>query len=241
MIFEAFEAMKRQLTLREIAAHCDLPVSSCHALVQTLLQRGYLYTLGRRKELYPNRRILSLAQTIVDNDPFIARFSADLEAMRDACQETVTVGKRQGDVLQYIYTLDCPQAIRYAAKPGDSRPLHSTATGKALLSVLPQEELDEWLRTASLKAITSKTITSRQRLLKDIEAGRARGYFIGAGEQSEDLDVVSVPVFLNNDVIGIAIAGPSYRVKPAMAKLAGRLLALKKRLEGAVAREAKAA
>src|SRR6185436_9912111 len=103
MIFEAFGAAKRQLTLREIAAHCDLPVSSCHALVQTLLQRGYLYTFGRRKELYPNRRLLGLAQTIVDNDPFIARFSADLEALRDECQETVTVGKRQGDVLQYIY------------------------------------------------------------------------------------------------------------------------------------------
>ncbi len=57
--------LKRQLTLREIANHCDLPVSSCHAVVQTLLQRGYLYTLGGRKELYPNRRLLSLAQAIV--------------------------------------------------------------------------------------------------------------------------------------------------------------------------------
>jgi DNA-binding IclR family transcriptional regulator len=240
MIFEAFAAMRRQLTLREIAGHCDLPVSSCHALVQTLLQRGYLYTLGRRKELYPNWKLLSLAQRIVEHDPFLARFSADFEALRDQCGETVTVGKRQGDALQYIHTLDCTRPIRYTVKPGDTRPLHSTASGKALLSVLTREELEHWLEARPLKAITPKTVTSRQRLLKDIQAGRARGYFLASGEHSEDLDVIAVPVLLHNDVITVALAGPTHRMRPAIPGFAARLLALKKKLEADLAPQTRA-
>lgn len=231
MIFEAFEAAKQQLSLRELAVRCDLPVSSCHSLVQTLLQRGYLYTFGRRKELYPNNRIYSLAKTIVENDPFIARFSNELEALRDECNETVTVSKRQGDLLHYIYTLDSLSPVRYAAKPGDFRPLHSTANGKALLSTMAPAELEQWLDTHALEAATTKTIVSRESLLKDIETGRRRGYFVASGEYSPDLDAVAVPVMLRNDVITISLAGPAHRVSPLIEKLAARLLVLKKTLE----------
>jgi DNA-binding IclR family transcriptional regulator len=235
MIFEAFEAAKRQLTLREIAEQCGLPLSSCHALVQTLLRRGYLYTVGRRKELYPNSRLFTLARTIVEHDPFLSRFSADFEALRDQCGETVTVAKRHGEALQYLLTLDCPQLIRYAARSGDIRPLHATANGKALLSVLREEELELWMETAHLERTTARTITRRSRLLKDIEVGRKRGYFLSQGEYSDDLDAVAVPVVLDSDVITVAVAGPSHRLRPSAERIAGRLMALKKRLETDVA------
>lgn len=231
MILEAFEAAKQQLSLRELAARCDLPVSSCHGLVQTLLQRGYLYTFGRRKEIYPNNRIYSLAKTIVENDPFIARFSSELEALRDECNETVTVSKRQGDLLHYIYTLDSLSPVRYAARPGDFRPLHSTANGKALLGAMSPEEFEQWLDANPLEATTARTIASRQSLLKDIEAGRRRGYFVASGEYTPDLDAVAVPVMLHNDVITVSLAGPTHRVRPLIEKFAARLQALKKSIE----------
>ncbi|WP_299452500.1 IclR family transcriptional regulator [uncultured Pigmentiphaga sp.] len=231
MIFEAFEAAKRQLSLRDLATRCDLPVSSCHGIVQTLLQRGYLYSFGRRKELYPNRRIYSLAKTIVDNDPFLARIAADLEALRNECNETVTVSKRQGDLLQYIYTLDSLNPVRYAAKPGDVRPLHSTANGKALLCAMNDGELRHWLERQSLEAQTEKTITSKETLLRQIETARKQGYVIAAGEYSPDLDAVAVPVLLHDEVITISLAGPTSRVGPRLSEFAQRLLALKKKLE----------
>lgn len=233
MILEAFEAMKRPASLREIADYCDLPVSSCHAVVQTLLQRGYLYTVGRRKELYPNRRIFTLARTIVEHDPFLTRFAERLEALRDECGETVAVAKRQGDMFVYLHTLACPRPIGYAAKPGDFRPLYSTAGGRALLSTLAPEELERWLSAHPVKATTAKTITNKQRLLKEIEAGRSRGYFVSAGEYSEDADAVAVPVMLPLEVVAVSIAGPMHRMKPAMENFGKRLIALKKEMESA--------
>ncbi len=234
MIFEAFEAAKCQLTLRDLATRCDLPVSSCHGLVQTLLQRGYLYSIGGRKELYPNSRIYSLAKTIVENDPFISRFSADLEALRNETNETVTVGKRHGDGLRYIYTLDSLRPVRYAAKPGDIRALHSTANGKAILSMMSSEEFGQWVDARVLEPMTPRTITTKEGLFQDLEQGRERGYFIAAGEYSTDLDAIAVPVELHNDFITISLAGPTQRVAPLLSDFAQRLLAIKQKLEASI-------
>src|SRR6187551_3250855 len=88
-ILEAFEERRRSLTLRELAECCDIPVSTCHSLVHTLLNRSYLYQTSRRKDLYPTRRILDLAANIVAHDPYLERMSPYLERLRTETQETV--------------------------------------------------------------------------------------------------------------------------------------------------------
>lgn len=231
MIFEAFETAKRQLSLRELALRCDLPVSSCHAVVGTMRQRGYLYSFGRRKELYPTSRIYGLAKTIVEHDPFLARFSEDIEALRDESQETVTVAKRQGDLLQYIFALDSESVVRYAARAGDVRPLHSTANGKALLSTLSDEELEAWLSKTELTVNTAKTIATPEALKSDIDFARKRGYFVASGEYSEDLTAIAVPVSIHNEIITISIAGPTHRVAPKLDRFAEKLLSFKRKVE----------
>lgn len=236
MVFEAFEEMKREASLREVAEYCGLPVSSCHAIVQTLLQRGYLYTVGKRKELYPSRRLFSLGQTLVANDPFIAHFSEQFAALRDETEETVTVAKRQGDLLLYLYTLESPHPIRYAGQPGQFRPLHSTAGGKALLSVLTPEELDNWLDSNDLEVRTPNTIIDRDRLKENIEEEKKKGYFVQSGEQVAGGEAVAVPISLLSDTIVVAVAGPIERMVPKRSQVGKCLISLKKEIEASIAR-----
>ena len=66
-LFEAFEASGKPLALSELAQRMNVPVSSCHGLVQTLVARGYLDAVSRRKDFYPTRRLFDLAQTDVHN------------------------------------------------------------------------------------------------------------------------------------------------------------------------------
>lgn len=233
-IFEAFAAAGRQLQLREIAERCDLPLSTCHALVQTLLKRGYLYTIGRRKELYPNARLLKLAETITANDPFISHISENLQRLCRECAETVTVGKRQGDEVLYLFACEASQPIRYAAKVGEHRSLHSTALGKALLSEMDPQELKDWLATHALKKITAKTITTNRKLLQEVEEGRMKGYFIASGEQADDLTTVAVPLKHHTEPLAISITGPTHRVLPMLDDLGKKLLSVKKEIEEAI-------
>jgi DNA-binding IclR family transcriptional regulator len=230
-IFEAFEEAGRQLQLREIAERCQMPVSTCHALVQTLLARGYLYTMGRRKELYPNRKLLRLAQNIVAHEPHVDRIAPELEKLRDACGETVVLGKRQGDVVTYLLALEGNSALRFSARAGDIRPLHAGAMGKVFLAEMAEEELRAWLKAHPLKRITARTIVDPSALVADLERARKRGYFVASGENLESLAAIAVPVHGHVETLSILIAGPDHRIEPAYRKLGALLLQLKAKLE----------
>lgn len=229
-ILEAFEERRCSLTLRELAGCCDIPVSTCHSLVHTLLNRSYLYQVSRRKDLYPTRRILDLAATIVAHDPFLERMAPFLEQLRAETQETVILGKRQKDQILYLEVLESPQTIRYSARAGAFKPLHSTCIGKAMLGSLKPAELTAWLRKQQLPKVTANTITTQSRLIEDLAMGGERGYYITRGENVADVTAIALPVRVNNELLGLAIAGPSHRMDQAIDRHVQRLFSTQRRL-----------
>lgn len=230
-LFETFEALRRPLVLSELAGQMDIPVSSCHSLVQTLIQRGFLYSMGTRKALYPTRRLLSLADSIVRHDPVLERAEPALKQLREQTQETVIIGKRQGDAVIYLAVYEGTQSIRYTARPGDYKPLHSSSIGKALLGSLPMDGIKAWLDKRPLPKVTEATMTSRESIEKDLERGRTRGYFMTRGENVADVSAISVPAILNNELFAIAVAGPGPRIDLQEAVISQKLMKVCDRLK----------
>lgn len=224
-ILEMFEREKRPLSLKEIAEVCCIPASTCHSLVHTLLKRAYLYQSGRRKDLYPTRRLFDLGASILAHDPVLQRLLPAMQGLREATRETVILGKRQGDGVVYLEVLESPEVIRYSAQPGDAKPLHSTCIGKALLCSLSPASVAEFLARNPPSRITRNTITTIEGLLADLDAGRARGCFVTQGENVPDVTAVAVPVWLNNELYGLAIAGPAHRMDPQFKEIAKALMA----------------
>jgi len=206
-IFEIFGAARHPLSLSEIARTIRVPVSSCHLLLRTLLDCGYLYSLGRRKLYYPTRRLYDVARNIAAHDALIEELRPVLASLRDRSGETVILGKRQGDAVLYLEVLESAKTVRYTARAGEYKPLHSSAIGKALLGALPPEELDAWLGSRPLPRVTPHT-----------QQGRKRGYFVTRGENVIDVMAVAASLKLDNEAFGIAIAGPLHRMEPALAR-----------------------
>lgn len=229
-ILEAFEERRRSLTLRELAGYCDIPVSTCHSLVHTLLNRSYLYQTSRRKDLYPTRRILDLAANIVAHDPFLERMGPFLEQLRSDTLETVILGKRQKDQILYLEVLESPQTIRYSARAGAFKPLHSTCIGKVMLGSLKPAELGAWLKKQTLPKVTGNTIVTQSRLADDLAASAKRGYYMTRGENVVDVTAIAVPIRINNELLGLAVAGPSYRMDPALDMHVQRLSSTQRKL-----------
>jgi DNA-binding IclR family transcriptional regulator len=224
-ILELFERQRRPLTLKEIADDCGIPASTCHSLVHTLLKRAYLYQSGARKDVYPTRRLFDLGATIVAHDPVLQRVLPTMAHLQDATGETVILGKRQGARVVYLEVLESPQVIRYSARAGDTKPLHSTCIGKALLSSLGNAQAADLLARNPPERITESTIVSVERLLADLDDGRAKGRFVTWGENVPDVTAVAVPLQLAHDVYGLAVAGPAHRMDSRIDELA-RALAL---------------
>jgi IclR family transcriptional regulator, acetate operon repressor len=230
-IFEAFEATCRPMVLSELAQRADVPVSSCHGLVQTLLDRGYLYLLGRRKDIYPTRRLLDAAEKIVRHDPLLDRIEPVLHDLRDRTRETIILGKRQGDAVLYLEIVPGLHTIRYTASPGEFKPLHSSSIGKSLLGSLSDEDLSEWLASHRLTAVTSRTRVDPSRLRADIARGRRRGYYMTQGENVSDVSALAVSFNVHGELLGLAIAGPTHRMSAQLEEHATHLLKARRTIE----------
>lgn len=222
-LFEAFAKVQTPLSLSEIARALGAPASSCFNLIRALEARGYLY-LVEPKRLYPTHRLFEVARSIAAREPWMDLLEPVLTNLRDETRETVILGKRHGNRVIYLEVFEGPQTIRYSARAGDLKPLHSSSIGKALLGMLERADLTELLKHLQLRQVTRATIVNGQQLIADLERSRRRGFFMTAGENVPDVLALSVGLRLNPDVYGIAIAGPMSRMRE---KLSGHVSALK--------------
>ena len=229
-VLETFRGARRPLSLSELARLARIPVSTCHALVRTLEQRGFLYYPSQR-EAYPTRKLLELARDLDAHDPIVARLAPTLAALRDATRETVILGMRQGDAALYLLVLDSPHIVRYTAHAGEFKPLHSSSTGKCFLGLMDDDELDAWLRSHALARVTPGTITSARALKRNVQESRASGCYVTRGENVADVMAVAAPVKAGSAQLAIAVAGPLHRMEAQVAKHSERLLATVREIE----------
>jgi DNA-binding IclR family transcriptional regulator len=230
-MFETFAERGEPLTLSELARLLSIPVSTCFNLMRTLQARGYLYEVGGRKTFYPTGRWLEKARAIAVRDPVLEQLRPALEALRDEAGETVILGKRLGDEVVYLGVFECGHSIRYTASAGDLKPLHSSASGKALLGALSLAEREALVARLRLARVTPATLTQRAELLRDVARGAERGWFVTRGENVRDVTAVAVPVRVVGDTFTVAVAGPTHRMEPKLEQHARRLVAACKAME----------
>ncbi|QJW83325.1 IclR family transcriptional regulator [Ramlibacter terrae] len=223
-LFEAFDKSGRPLSLSELAAAMEIPISSCHGLVNTLVTRGYLSPVGRQRAYYPTRLLFELGRNILARDPVLSRVTPLLEGLRDKCGETVVLARRLDRFAQYLLVLEANKTIRFSAQTSVLRSLHSSALGKALLGSMPEPKRTEIANSLDYERVTSATLPTAKRLLADVAAGEARGWHLTRGESVSDVAAVARSVLLAGEYHAVAIAGPLVRMEPMLEKHA-RLLA----------------
>jgi DNA-binding IclR family transcriptional regulator len=221
-LLELFAAEKRPLPLSDIARLMKIPVSSCHDVLQAMQVRGYLYELAPRAGYYPTLRLQQLGREIGDNDPVVLRAELLMRSLRDTLDESVLLAKATGMQATYLLAFEPTHPLRFLIKVGENvRSLHATSGGKALLGALDDATLDAFLRTASLKPLTDRTLVSKAALREDVMRGRARGWYLNQGESLEGVTTLSAPFRWNTALYIVTVAGPASRLDPKLEQAAG--------------------
>jgi len=229
---EIFAAQKRPLSASEIARLLEIPASSCHDVLQALLERGYLYELTNRGGYYPTLRLYEIAKTIADHDPVASRADSILRALRNQVDESILLSKVHGLQATYLLAIEPSHPLRFLANVGDNvRSLHATSAGKALLGSLSDQDLSAFLKSANLVSLTPATITSKTALREEIAAGNQRGWFANREESQHGVTTISARFMWTSALYIVTIAGPSSRLAPALAKAAELLMGVCRLLE----------
>jgi IclR family transcriptional regulator, acetate operon repressor len=122
---------------------------------------------------------------------------------------------------------DGAHSHRSAAALGQSKPLHCTGQGKAILSRMPKEEADALIKSIELTPLTQHTITDRRRLQVELGITAARGYAIDDEEIVLGVRCVAAPIVdsAGNVRGALSVAGPAYRLSRMRLELLGPELA----------------
>jgi DNA-binding IclR family transcriptional regulator len=224
---ELFADQKRPLSLSDISRLLNIPASSCHDVLQALLERGYVYEVAPRGGYYPTLRLHELAQTIAENDPVPLRAEPLLRELRDALDETVLLAKIGELEATYLLTLEPSHPLRFLQKVGNRvSSLHAASGGKALLGSLDAATLDAVLKQIKLPALTRHTITTRTALRKNLEASRARGWYLNQEESLEGVATISATFRWHVSTYIVTVAGAAARLMPELDTAARSLVQL---------------
>ncbi len=181
LLLETIAETGGEATLTELATRTGLNISTCHHLLATLIQRGFAAKVPGRRLYALGARILYLGHACLQVDlprraqPFIERIS-------QATGETVHLAALQGDAVVTLLMREARHAVRVdTGTVGKSDAAHATATGKAMLAWLPEDEIRRIL-AGGMERFTETTITDFSALVEELRLVRRNGFALDREE-----------------------------------------------------------
>ena len=174
------------MKLGEIADAVGLNISTCHHLVGTLTERGYVGQNPRNRNYFLGNRIRQLNAALASHTNIVDLAMPELRRLNQASRETVHLAILQGTDLITLAQIDSPQAVRVGTDAfGKTNAAHATATGKAILAWLPESEIQRVVAAKSMTRFTDRTITDLPTLLEELRHVRRNGHSVDAEEFQE--------------------------------------------------------
>lgn len=195
-------------TLSELVSLSGMPKTSVHRMVSSLEEMGFLnrdpsgvYTLGLV--------FLEFGQLVADRLDIRKIAKPVMEELCREVDEAVHLIMRDGNEAIYVEKIEGTQTVRLYTAIGRRSPLYAGACARSILSFLPREEIEAYIKQTELIPIGSGTITDPSKLLEAIEASVQNGYTVSYSELENYTAAIGAPIFNHHHQVaaGISIAG----------------------------------
>ncbi len=200
--------------ITELAEQVEMYKSTVHRLLGTLMKRGYIQQNIHTGKYKLGYQILDLGMRLLSSLDLQKEATPFLQILADQTNEVVHLGiLDQGDIV-YIDKVESKQTVRMHSRVGKRVPVHAVGLGKAILAALTEEEISRLFDQYGLVAVTPKTITDRQHLLKALDDVRHQGYAFDIEENELGICCVASAIFDNNRnvVAACSVSGPNHRM-----------------------------
>jgi len=223
-ILDLFDEQMVELGITEIAEALGLHKSTAAGLVYTLEYNGYLDQDPETRKYGLGFKLVERASTLLDQIDVRQVAIPHLQELRGWYGESVNLAVQDGGQIVYIERLTSTQSLGMRAKVGYRAPMHCTALGKALLSGMPPEKVEELVTQYGLSAITDHTITDLAQFLQEMERTRIQGFAVDDEENEIGVRCVAAPIFdhLNRPTAAISISSPVLRFSMSEVPLYGQ-------------------
>ena len=228
------------LASNEIARQLGIPKSSTANICSELESLGFLV---RRDSGYRlGRKLVELGGQYLSSIDAIREYYDLCSSLPILSRESSRIAILDGTDVLYLGKYEGRQQIRLTANIGDRFPAICTATGKALMALLPSGEAEERYREkpSAFVPLTKQSIRTVEQLTKDLNSTRERGYAIDNEETTPGVICFAIAVSgFRGDTSAVAVSATALvqRVTPEFRQsLLKDLFALGKGLSNPLAR-----
>lgn len=205
-------------SLGEVAEHLDVHKSTALRLLQTLEEAGFVrrapdsrYAMGFE--------LIALGQLALDQVEARSIAHTSLQELAARYGHTVHLGELVGDQIVYVDKIDGRGSVAMGSRIGLPAQIHTAAVAKIITAFQPLADRDRILAAASYQRFTPTTLTSREALLEDLEASKARGWAEDNGEHEDYINCVALPIFDARGKVTHGISVTALRVAAPLKEL----------------------
>ncbi len=213
-ILNAIVRNRGGIGLAQLSKAVGLHSSTTFHLVKTLAQLGYVRQDPVTKLYRVGRMVFDLASTAFDEVEMANVAGPYLDELAMRTGETSHFAIRTGSDIVVLAKSEGTGVFRMAERTGITRPAHATALGKVLLASMTADNLEVFLSTQELRALTDRTIVDPAKFRAEIARVRSAGVAYDEGEFHPEIRCVAVPIFnfTGRAVASLGLSTPVWRL-----------------------------
>lgn len=198
------ESDQQAVGVRELAGALNMSPSSAHRILHELVEAGLVAQQGDRQDYGLGVGFFRIVQRGLAKLPLHQVAADALRSLVAACNETALLGLYD-PARQEMFFAACVESthtLRYAIELNTWVPVHTGASGLAIMAFLPPAEIDA-LMDRGLPRLTDNSIDDPAVLRRELEKVRRNGYAVTRGQRIVGAVGLAVPIFdITGRVVG---------------------------------------
>jgi IclR family transcriptional regulator, KDG regulon repressor len=228
-----------ELTMTQIAEQIGINKSTVHRLLATLEKKRYVERDTATGLYRPGIRLYQMAYLTLEHNDLRRLATMFLHRLCDQQRENVNLAILDVTDVIYLDVVESLQRVKLAATSGQRLPAFCTASGKAILAFLPEENVKRILQQGTPR-YTQHTLSTSKEFFEDLYHTREQGFAISEQEYEDGINAIAAPIFTgsNQPIASVSVAGPAYRLtRERMVAISSQVIAT----ANAIAQEVKMA
>jgi len=210
----------RSASVSTISDELKITRSNCFAILKTLHNLNFLTFDSETKKYGLGLAFLDISRAIIQDLSIIQVARPSLSKLVARTGLSALLAQRIGETRLMVLDQDNTSAdIRLTVELGRRIPITYSATGRAMLAFLADEQVQRLVSTIKLVPTTPKTMIDAKEILRDVQLIRERGYSVAYEESMIGVTALGAPVFDSDGkpaysltILGIAAAIPKGRI-----------------------------
>lgn len=206
-ILDLVSSSPDSLSVSALARELKLPKSTVHGLCSTLSDMGLL---ARRQDngFRIGPHVMRWANSFLVSTDVTSEFVSLWDSLDMLRGETITLSVLEGAEVVYIACRNSNSPLGVTFRIGMRLPAPFTATGKAILSQMTDDQVRAVMANRWPTALTPNSVRDVEELIAELREVRNRGYSVDNGQVQDGMWCFGTPVLnsANKVIAGVAVS-----------------------------------